>query len=136
MGFELKSFYFLWEISQWKNKNLENYYSKLPPTETCTPCTNDLKSCQFIANSLKNSTWTMGATSIAIPPKDAFTQNLFWFYPNINLLLAQLWFYRVRINISPIENFVFFKMVGKKKTHFISFLVAKIWKPRFYIKVQ
>jgi hypothetical protein len=78
----------------------------------------------------------MGATSIAIPPKDAFTQNLFWFYPNINLLLAQLWFYRVRINISPIENFVFFKMVGKKKTHFISFLVAKIWKPRFYIKVQ
>jgi hypothetical protein len=65
----------------------------------------------------------MGATSMAIAPKDAFTQNLFCFYPNINLLLAQLWFYRVRINISPIENFVFFKMM-KKKAHFISFLVA------------
>jgi hypothetical protein len=24
----------------------------------------------------------------------------------------------------------------KKKAHFISFLVANFWKPRFYIKVQ
>jgi hypothetical protein len=63
---------------------------------------------------------------MAIPPKDAFTQNLVCFYPNINLLLAQLWFYRVRINISPIEKFVFFTMVGKKNILYISFLVAKM----------